>query len=799
DPDMDEQSRALIASMLAEEQLYLGQGTVALPGSSSSAPNEVVTDANGKRKRPPTATRKRTKNEQVRSHNLKWTKEEDAALREGIVFHGYGAWKQIAAQMRTRTALQIKNHVRHLTVYGGVHFEGADESQQTLAKSISPQIAATTATAVAEPSDDQNVEEEDIDISGDDEEAMIPAVQPLTLEPLSDTAETDESADEVGEEAVVSPPAAADIPATSRDIERMEVDELIALENESSVKQDSDEDYAKSSLQQTADGDVYGEQSVDRHESGKEDQPGLAKAECQKSPVSASEIVQAIDSVLNPADPTLPDSAANNAIDRDIVSRHEVTALPEWFLSTLALSQGKKPHPRTLHKTPERYMKIRNYILNAWDKRKPKYLTKTSVRPGLKGEGDVNAIGRIHDYLEQVGAINVGCPEKGGRKNYGMNSAKKGKDEALDDFTEQEAGSVWNFIDEGQRRKRRVRNAQGEWVDEDGNGAAASDLSKEELEIAREEARLFALNSKYFADEELEKFDKRLLKRRQRQQTTNKFENGPVSDVLGEYDPFRLIPNRAYSDSTHIPPFTVTVESNALITMDFHSHLAQTEIIGLLGGTYDALTSTLSIRDVFPCQSMSTGVQCEMDPDSEVQARDAFAQKELDVVGWYHSHPTFEPIPSIRDIENQTNYQTLFQRHDTGVEPFIGAIVSPYDPAYAAARKSKIGWVHISQEWNSGHEYRLPYACVVSVVPSERLGAELFAGLVGLVGEYRGYEHRMDLSKPFASRHDPSYTRLDKLINSIESHAQVVGTADETQAFVTRLREMVVKGFGMGG
>lgn len=27
------------------------------------------------------------------------------------------------------------------------------------------------------------------------------------------------------------------------------------------------------------------------------------------------------------------------------------------------------------------------------------------------------------------------------------------------------------------------------------------------------------------------------------------------------------------------------------------------------------------------------------------------------VVGWYHSHPTFTPEPSLVDIENQRNYQ----------------------------------------------------------------------------------------------------------------------------------------------
>ena len=48
-----------------------------------------------------------------------------------------------------------------------------------------------------------------------------------------------------------------------------------------------------------------------------------------------------------------------------------------------------------------------------------------------------------------------------------------------------------------------------------------------------------------------------------------------------------------------------------------------------------------------------------MDPNSELEAREAFAAKSLDVIGWYHSHPTFDPQPSIRDIENQAMYQVL--------------------------------------------------------------------------------------------------------------------------------------------
>ena len=36
-------------------------------------------------------------------------------------------------------------------------------------------------------------------------------------------------------------------------------------------------------------------------------------------------------------------------------------------------------------------------------------MTKTAARKSLKDCGDVNAIGRVHAYLEKVKAINVGC------------------------------------------------------------------------------------------------------------------------------------------------------------------------------------------------------------------------------------------------------------------------------------------------------------------------------------------------------------------------------------------------------
>lgn len=61
-----------------------------------------------------------------------------------------------------------------------------------------------------------------------------------------------------------------------------------------------------------------------------------------------------------------------------------------------------------------------------------------------------------------------------------------------------------------------------------------------------------------------------------------------------------------------------------------------------------------------------------MDPESEMKAREVFAAKGLSVVGWYHSHPYFEPNPSIRDIE----YQTLYQQASNPTSSFMFVLSS---------------------------------------------------------------------------------------------------------------------------
>ncbi|KAL4138101.1 hypothetical protein PRIC2_001608 [Phytophthora ramorum] len=177
--------------------------------------------------------------------------------------------------------------------------------------------------------------------------------------------------------------------------------------------------------------------------------------------------------------------------------------------------------------------------------------------------------------------------------------------------------------------------------------------------------------------------------------------------MTGNLDPHTMVQCTAYRPKDYVedpnsrsrggptldPPFQVVVHPDAVFVADLHSHLATCEIIGFLGGKWDEASKTLYIQAAFPCRSLvidgddgSTDV--EMDPGSEIELRGIIENAQLEVVGWYHSHPAFAPDPSVRDIENQSSYQQLFQRPATNkevsgenkpLEPFVGLIVGTYD------------------------------------------------------------------------------------------------------------------------
>ncbi|PIA19204.1 hypothetical protein COEREDRAFT_79164 [Coemansia reversa NRRL 1564] len=205
-------------------------------------------------------------------------------------------------------------------------------------------------------------------------------------------------------------------------------------------------------------------------------------------------------------------------------------------------------------------------------------------------------------------------------------------------------------------------------------------------------------------------------------------------------------------------PFKLVAHTNAQLAMDFHAHLMLSEVIGLLGGRWDAKTRVLTVTRAFPCTALETSdahTNVEMDPESELVVRSQIIDAGLRVVGWYHSHPTFRPDPSIIDIENQTSYQALFRDSESSEEPFVGAIVSPYDPELPRAA-SVLNWFYVGKTAvDRGH----PKSLQIETTFDDELPLPDQEMLLQLFDDTRSLKHSASLEEAWR----PSSTELRSL------------------------------------
>ncbi|XP_030852850.1 histone H2A deubiquitinase MYSM1 isoform X2 [Strongylocentrotus purpuratus] len=423
--------------------------------------------------------------------------------------------------------------------------------------------------------------------------------------------------------------------------------------------------------------------------------------------------------------------------DEEIIEppKEEVTLDPSH------VTEGEKEaHPNFFDfsssaKTPERYLAIRNHIIKFWLKIKPTYLNKTAARNGLKSGGDVNLIGLIHEYLESIGAINFGA--------YNPN----------------------------QQKVKKRRSTVERWANMYDPEAKTS-----RLESMRPRRKIF---SKFPGDID----DKTSSVIEKQKKPKSKPPKPPA------YDPFKLIDCHKFS-STLPAPFSVKVKGDAMVTMDVHSHLSTTEVIGLLGGDFDPVRAILEVRIARPCRSLSTGMQCEMDPVSQTEACEDIQSAGCRVVGWYHSHPTFSPNPSIRDIETQGHFQDWFSQ-DTKT-PFIGVIVSPYHSRQLVT--SKINCLTVSQQWSPDHQCWRPYKFDFSVYQDKDVVAshqQLLSIASHLIAEFAQYKYRVEML--WVCPGQSGITYLEKMLESIST--SLCGCEETKAETVSKLKYMVYAHF----
>jgi proteasome lid subunit RPN8/RPN11 len=187
------------------------------------------------------------------------------------------------------------------------------------------------------------------------------------------------------------------------------------------------------------------------------------------------------------------------------------------------------------------------------------------------------------------------------------------------------------------------------------------------------------------------------------------------------YGVSRQMGRRGGGDAIYHQPFEVKIMPDVPFITDLHAHLSDAEVIGYLAGKWDAKARIVYIQAAFPCRALETletgdgATDVEMDPSSDIHVREIIALQNMEVVGWYHSHPTFQPDPSITDISNQANYQKLFQDKETGLHPFVGLIVSTYDPALVNAH-SVHRYFHVRREVKNQQDIFLSMELSVTIM-----------------------------------------------------------------------------------
>ncbi|XP_029286452.1 histone H2A deubiquitinase MYSM1 isoform X2 [Cottoperca gobio] len=735
DSSISTENREVIERMLLEEQYYLtGEGI----------PNHIwESDANNA----PEVKKSPAKSSASASgSSSRWSKQEKDLFEEGLAQFGR-RWTKISKLVGSRSILQVKSYARQYFKHKAKSEPRAAASSAGPAPSLQPpqptsSHASTLANTVRiEKLSDEEDEEVDItdDLSEDGDGDIKPQAviktefcEPEQLPSTEIQTDTEEQKEAGLTEKEEQPSHTSLSPQSPQPSSSLPCSEKAGVTGRG---EKADERASQAGAHTNS------EQMTDDNEGQSTAQTGQLEEACgdgTESPTDGAEEDQEEDEE-DEEEEELKAPEQEMEMEMETITEDDKQAIPEFF-------EGRPS------KTPERYLKIRNYILDQWLKSKPKYLNKTSVRPGLKNCGDVNCIGRIHTYLELIGAINFNCEQAVYNRPRVVDRSKhkEGKDVL-------EAYQLAQRLQSMRTRKRRVRDLWGNWCNsKDLEGQTYEHLSAGELALRREEMK--------------------------RQPKPCK-----ISRFRGSFDPFQLIPCRTFGEDVQ-EPFQVIVCAETLLIMDMHAHVSRGEVIGLLGGTFNEEKRILKICAAEPCNSVSTGLQCEMDPVSQTQACDVLSSLGLSVVGWYHSHPTFHPNPSVRDITTQDQFQSYFSR---GGAPFIGMIVSPYDPANPSPH-SQTTCLLVKESQEPSGPQKLPYR--FDFLPSQDIPdwEQTLRRAQWIIHKYCQTHGRVQMDRFF--RKDSHLTYLEKMLSSLARYLDPLPD-EEGDSFLTQIQALFQSDF----
>jgi histone H2A deubiquitinase len=298
----------------------------------------------------------------TKTHQKRWTPEEDSDFLAALYQCGYGKWTQIASLLGDRTPLQVKNRARHLILYEtGTKLSDVLRAMASNSNSLdfkNPPRAISSVAVRRSTSRVINYAEE-----SQDEEDFHSRIE--KTESLFENTAFDSDKENFSDNLQFSqienglPPYHGDSDSVLSVNPSLLLSPSLPLSSGSSTMRPILPPCPLQPIRtQILKIETNGEECDDREELG-------------------------------------VDARLASIINSPIISEKEMTALPEFF-------QGL-----SLTRTPERYLKIRSTILTLWNSKKPQYVTKLSARVALRGiAGDVSLISKVHAYLERANLIN---------------------------------------------------------------------------------------------------------------------------------------------------------------------------------------------------------------------------------------------------------------------------------------------------------------------------------------------------------------------------------------------------------
>lgn len=306
-------------------------------------------------------------------------------------------------------------------------------------------------------------------------------------------------------------------------------------------------------------------------------------------------------------------------------------------------------------KTPERYVRIRNHIVRTWAMNKMRYITKTSVRRGLRDCGDVNAIGRVHQFLELVGAINFGLEAP-------PSCRKQGQPEPLSVLMTNKAPLQQHI-----QQQQLARAASSGFLQQQRPVGSTSPMQPNAPSYASIAAGTSPATPMPIVPP-----------------TAVPLTSGSRPSIRSQFDPtYEVVKN----STAHVLP-TLIVSSNIMMVIDLHAQLHKRDGFGLIAGSYEAESNTVHLKHAIPYTGPQSAAASSLQAVSAWEksvaawlehssiAKQATASNvPLEIMGYYTTHK----LNGALSVTQFNYYRSVFCKGAARNRPFIGLFAVPFE------------------------------------------------------------------------------------------------------------------------